>query len=210
LNPVIDNATSGEAEKFVYMGNMTSGYGMMLQKLLSSTQFADRFRLFGNSTDWDPVLRKKLIDRGVLSPTPKPERELTTYLSKATALIVTLPMNGDPEICARTSFPSKLVSYLQYGRPIVFWGSQQSSLVKWAKSNKATAVFTSESPEPVLEFLERLKDDPALVKELEVESKKFAQLLDGDMIQRRFVNAIREQIDIRGNSDASKACHRLV
>lgn len=182
-----------QSGKIVYMGNMTSGYGAMLQNLIASDdELARDIRCFGNSEDWPASLRQRCQTLGILSSGPVPEKQLYPYLSQSLALLVTLPSDEESAIYQRTSFPSKLVSYLQYGRPLVFWGSEESSLIQWARKVKATAVFAGDSPEPVLEFLRQLRGSERFQRELCEESVRLRVLFDPVAIQDRFRTAIHK------------------
>src|SRR5262249_10313186 len=110
------------------------------------------------------------------------------------ALLVTLPFAIEPEIFQRTSFPSKLTYYLQYERPIVYWGPKQSSIIRWAKENQASAVFDNEDPSELVQFLKDLKDSPILEQALCQESRRLRDLFCPDRIQHQFVDAITKTL----------------
>lgn len=181
--------------KIVYLGNMSSGYGRMIRDFIdNSNETYDDIRCFGNSSDWPNDYREKCIEAGLLSDGFVPEAELSPCLSSALALLVTLPMNQDPPIARRTSFPSKLSSYLKYERPIVFWGSPDSSLISWARDNHASAVFVEEDPKNLVAFLQELKGDMGLQEQLCEEARNFKSVLDPDKIHKQFRDAIFELV----------------
>lgn len=62
---------------------------------------------------------------------------------------------------ARTNFQSKMVDYTATGLPILLWGPEDSSTIKWAKQNDGVArVVTSPKTEDFRDALHELIDDP--------------------------------------------------
>ncbi len=55
-----------------------------------------------------------------------------------------------------TSFPSKLIEFAQFGKPLVVWGPEYCSAVEWARINKLALCVTDESPVVLLHALNNL------------------------------------------------------
>ena len=204
IPPKIDPTAEVEAgfgcksnRRIVYSGNMTSGYGSALRCLLAASgSLRSSFQFVGGASDWPDSVASVARNEGILSHGMIPESDLKLALSNSLALLVTLPFEIDPEIYQRTSFPSKLMSYLQYGRPIVFWGPNYSSIIRWAKENGAKAVFDNKDPAELIHFLEKLKVTPERENELCQESHRLRALFCPQLIQQIFINAIHTTLDM--------------
>jgi hypothetical protein len=63
----------------------------------------------------------------------------------------------------RMLFPSKLADYTACGLPIIIWGPEESSAVKWAKAhNHAAFVCTDPRGNGIAEFLQCIRTDQDL------------------------------------------------
>jgi glycosyltransferase involved in cell wall biosynthesis len=55
-----------------------------------------------------------------------------------------------------TSFPAKLIDAVQLGLPIVIWGPEYCSAVKWARRGERTLCVTDPNPSSLRQALEQL------------------------------------------------------
>ena len=103
-----------------------------------------------------------------------PSAELVRRLHQA-ADVLFLPMSfaaSDLEAMA-LNFPSKLTDYTAAARPLLIWGPETSSAVKWAMSEPGVAaVVTTPRPEDMAAMLKKLVDHPEWRKELAVTAVK--------------------------------------
>lgn len=196
-----DQHLASETESYtpkslVYLGNMSVGYGAMIRALLDISVDSS-FSVFfaGDTTDWCPDYKAFFQQKCMLSAGHILDAEMLPYLSNALALLVTLPFTDIDPIISQTSFPSKLVSYMNYGRPIIFWAPPDSSLVKWARKHGASAVFDKQDPTELCEFVSRLNANVEQQKILIEESKKLASLFQPVEIHKTFCNAIEATIN---------------
>lgn len=181
--------------KIVYVGNMNSGYGLMLRQLIDrASSLKEKLRFVGRSSDWPEEFRKQQIANGLLSDGPLPSEEIEGYLEHGLALLVTQPIQKDPPVRYKTSFPSKLVHYLQFGRPILFWGPKDGALVQWASSIDAKGVFTDADPAEIVKFLELLNSSKELEDEMCREAKRLATHINADEIHEKFKTAIEDLV----------------
>lgn len=93
------------------------------------------------------------------SPVP-PSDVIPTLRSEADALLALMRFQSQNERIARYSFPSKLTDYTATGLPIVLWGPDYWSAIRWARDHDPVAVTVTErEPSAVARALERLADD---------------------------------------------------
>ncbi|WP_376098575.1 TylF/MycF/NovP-related O-methyltransferase [Roseomonas sp. CCTCC AB2023176] len=128
-----------------------------------------------NATDWTVGGRSvSLLVLGHAvpdSPIPKgrsrflgwvPQEEAIRILSgDADVLFCPYPFAEDMAEVSRLSFPSKLVSYLAAGRPVLFHGPSFAAPAKYLTERKAGVVTLGSGAANVHNALERLATDPA-------------------------------------------------
>ncbi|MCS4155853.1 hypothetical protein GGQ03_003158 [Salinibacter ruber] len=109
-----------------------------------------------------------------------PEDVIPTLRSAADALFLPTPFEGWARKKNQTNFPSKLTEYTATGLPILMWGPDDASAVRWAQDNPGVAaVVTSPNREDLRPVLQRVATDASYREELgrnalEVGTKYFA------------------------------------
>jgi hypothetical protein len=124
--------------KIVYSGNL-GDYGPMLGDALEeSLKYPEiLLQVRGSNPGWSEERKAKMRANGRWLDFA-PRAELDAWLASTDAFLV--PMVFDPRMRRRmeTSFPSKLIEFAQFGKPIVVWGPEYCSAVKWAKACQNT------------------------------------------------------------------------
>jgi hypothetical protein len=132
-NDEVDFDPNHRELKIIYLGNL-GDYGHMLQQGLDVTKNHPRIRLEvrGSNPRWPSVFKQEMQIRGLWHDFA-PREQLDQWVSSADALLVA--MSFDPCVRRRmeTSFPSKLVDYIQMCKPIVIWGPEYCSAIRWAR-----------------------------------------------------------------------------
>jgi hypothetical protein len=146
--------------KILYSGNI-GDYGDMLRGLLAVTQAETRVKvqIRGNATTWPKQDVDFYTARGSLLPFA-PRQELEEWLSTADMYLVCMSFNPCLRVRMETSFPSKMVEYAQFGRPIVIWGPAYCSAVKWGQAGDKAICVTEECPNALLLKLKQVADSP--------------------------------------------------
>jgi glycosyltransferase involved in cell wall biosynthesis len=139
--------------RVVYSGNL-SEYGPMLGEALKVFETHDRVELVvrGSRPRWSPSFAAEMKQKGKwLEFAPRTELEI--WLENSDAFLV--PMEFDPAKRRRmeTSFPSKLIEFAQFGKPLVVWGPEYCSAVEWARINNIALCVTDPSPVYLLHAL---------------------------------------------------------
>jgi len=144
-----------------YAGNIfREDYARLVLKLAERLEAqGGRLLLFGAHTQerlrsWG-LNRKNILPQGLV-----PSRELISRLS-AEADFLFVPMSFESESddrSMRIAFPSKLTDYTAAGLPILIWGPEYCSAVRWAQRYAPVAeVVTSQAVEDVDAALSRLE-----------------------------------------------------
>jgi len=96
-----------------------------------------------------------------------PKEVVPTLRDVADVLFLPTPFEGWARKKNRTNFPSKLTEYTATGLPILVWGPDDSSGIRWAQDNpRAAAVVTSQNRESLRTVIRQLVTDPAYRKQL--------------------------------------------
>ena len=151
-----------------FAGSMSDWYGPMLESIEMASRSLSapiEFRFYGAnpswSSDFDLHAREKGIFCGHLA-----FDLLRSDIQKADLLI--LPM-GFGDQCAqveRTSFKTKFLDYLTYGKPILVWGPEYCTAVHVAREFDSAEVSTDPDPHLLVQKMISLKNSPTRRREL--------------------------------------------
>ena len=89
----------------------------------------------GSNPNWPENAKQEMRDAGLWLEFA-PRSELDAWLQAADAFLI--PMVFDEKYRRRmeTSFPSKLIEFAQYGKPLIIWGPEYCSAVQWGDQNE--------------------------------------------------------------------------
>ncbi len=179
--------------KVIYMGNL-GDYGVMVQTALEATKKHPEIRLeaCGGNPAWPELFRNNMKERGLWHDF-LPQELLGPWLTTADAFLVTMRFEGHLRRFMETSFPSKMVHYAQFHRPIVIWGPEYCSAVRWARKNDSALCVTDPSPTALVRALETLSF-PERQRWAEKTCEAARYDFNPDRIQRQFVNALESVV----------------
>ncbi len=152
----------------VFAGSLSGWYGEMLERVVREARDGGapvEFRIYGSGPSWSPefdrLAKEQNIFRGHL-----PFEQLRREVQEADALL--LPMGFGPEsaLIERTSFKTKFLDYLTYGKPILVWGPDYCSAVRAAREFGSAQICTSDNSRDALEGLLTLARSPERQMEL--------------------------------------------
>ena len=190
--------------RVAYFGNLFE-YGPLIESALRTLNGSDRVRLevFGPNPLWTSgavdEFRSRGVYRGFIAP-----NELAESLQKFQAALVVMSFAPSHRRRMTTSFPSKMIDAMQLSLPVVIWGPEYCSAVKWARRRKRALCVTDPNPSAIRRALEELAASPAGQERL-AESSREATATDfnHERIQAQFVDALRRAIQ------ANRAGHTL-
>ncbi|MBD2280326.1 glycosyltransferase [Aphanizomenon flos-aquae] len=147
--------------KVVYFGNLYE-YGPILAQLLEVTKNHPQIQVQvrGPRPNWPADFRSEMRDRQLWLDFA-PREELNDWLASADVFLVV--MSFDPALQRRmeTSFPSKLPEYAQFGKPIVIWGPEYCSAIKWGREGDRALCVTDKNPSVLVSSLENFSQNLA-------------------------------------------------
>lgn len=177
--------------RFLYTGNLGE-YGPMIQEVLVATKDHPliRFEAIGGNPAWPEEFRDEMQDLGLWYDF-MPDQDLHARLSEADVLLAA--MRFEPEMCRfmETSFPSKIIHYIQFSKPIVIWGPEYCSAVRWGRSTGGALCVTEPDPKVLLEALESLRSNSVREQLVERAATSAREEFHPVNIQERFAEMIK-------------------
>jgi glycosyltransferase involved in cell wall biosynthesis len=190
-------ANTAKPFKILYFGNLFE-YGPMLAdalRLLAEDK-GIRLEIRGNNPEWPADFRESMRARGLLKDFA-PRDELTSWLQEADAFLVAMAFEPRLRRRMETSFPSKLIEVSQFGKPIVIWGPEYCSAIRWARQGGRAACVTDRDPAVLRQVLKNLVSSPDEQQRFAAAAYRCAQTdFDPDRIQAQFIDVFREAIAI--------------
>jgi Glycosyltransferase Family 4/Glycosyl transferases group 1 len=140
--PAVQNGSAGQLKlltrpRLIYLGGMTRGYGRMLAAL--SRAYVDtpgarpwELAIFGDTRDWPAKDVAQATRAGVYRGLCYGDAA-QNELAKADIFLVVMDFESATKRRVRTSFPSKLLEYCAYGKPVIAWAPEYSSIAGFAR-----------------------------------------------------------------------------
>ena len=183
--------------RVAYFGNLFE-YGPLIESALRMLDSSDRVRLevFGPSPLWTSGAMDEFRSRGVYHGFI-PSIELTESLQDFQAALVVMSFAPSHRRRMTTSFPSKMIDAMQLGLPVVIWGPEYCSAVKWARRGERALCVTDANPSAIRRALEELAALPAEQERLAKSSREAAATdFNHERIQGQFIDALRRAIQV--------------
>lgn len=198
LAPLTASMDEGEATCFrlLYFGNLTD-YGQMLGDLLDESLDHPEILLQvrGSNPDWSESrkdrmrIRKRWLDFA-------PRADLDSWLESADAFLIPMVFDLESRRRMETNFPSKLVEFAQFEKPLVIWGPAYCSAVQWAQAGEKALCITKSDPREVISSLNELRSNRDHRSYYAEQTKHAAQgEFNPSAIQARFRNILDGLID---------------
>jgi glycosyltransferase involved in cell wall biosynthesis len=183
--------------RVAYFGNL-SEYGPLIESALRALDGSKQVRLevFGPGPAWTSGSENEFRSRGVYRGFV-PSNQLADSLQGFQAALVV--MSFDPALRRRmtTSFPSKMIDAVQLGLPVVIWGPEYCSAVKWARRGKRVLCVTDADPAVLCRALEELAASPSEQERLAKAARDAsAGEFNYERIQTQFIDVLRRAIQM--------------
>jgi hypothetical protein len=185
---------SNEKFRLVYVGAVENFYGRMLCSLIEKIELTNDLEIIviGPNADWP----NQTLERARASGTYldfKPPEEAAEVLASADALLVVMSFEKEHELFMRTSFTTKFLDYVAFGKPVILWGPEYCTPVRVARKHGGAAVVSSSDADAVMALSHQIAADSALSEKLSNEALRLHQtLFNPDRLQDIFVQNITE------------------
>ena len=180
--------------KLLYFGNLAE-YGAPLGDLLQATKDHPYVRLEtrGGRPWWPPAFMQEMETRGLWADF-LPRAQLSGWLQSADAFLIFMTFETAMRRRMETGFPSKLVECAQMGKPLVIWGPEYCSAVRWAQQRNNALCITDPSPLALIRAVEALPKSE--ISRLSAKAHEAAaNEFNPELIQRQFVTSIHKAIE---------------
>lgn len=187
---------NGGPLKIFYFGNLFE-YGPMLGEALKQFDGGKKIRLEvrGANPNWPAEFREAMRERGLWKDF-LPRNELNAWLSEAGAFLIPMVFEAQSRRRMETSFPSKLIEFAQWGKPLIVWGPEYCSAIKWARQGNRALCITDPNPEALRTAVENLSGSSEEQQRLAIAARQAGQTeFNPNTIQVQFMEILKQTVE---------------
>ena len=196
----VENSSPRSNGKFrlVYVGAVEKFYGRMLCSLIEKIEATNDLEIIVvGPNDWPAKSLQRAKARGTYLGF-RPAEEAAKVVADADALLVVMSFEKEHELCMRTSFRTKFLDYVGFGKPVILWGPEYCTIVRVARKHGGAAVVSSSDADAVVGLSRQIAADSAVRERLSREALQLHEtLFNPDRLQDIFVQKITELVDGR-------------
>jgi glycosyltransferase involved in cell wall biosynthesis len=183
--------------RLVYVGSVENFYGRMLCSLIEEIEATTDLEIIvvGPNADWPKQLRDRALSNGIYLGF-KPPEEAARVLASADALLSVMSFEKEHELFMRTSFTTKFLDYVSFGKPVILWGPEYCTPVRVAREHGGAAVVSVADATAVVSLCRQIARDTELNEKLSKQALQLHQtLFNPDRLQEVFVQKITELVN---------------
>jgi hypothetical protein len=187
--------------RLAYVGSVQNFYGRMLCSLIEKIEATSDLEIIvvGPNADWPADLLERAKAKGTYLGF-KPPDEAAKVVASADALLSVMSFEKEHELFMRTSFTTKFLDYVAFGKPVILWGPDYCTPVRVTRRHGGAAVVSTADADAVVSLCRQIAGDPALNAKLSKEALQLHQtLFNPDRLQRIFVGEIEKLVAARAN-----------
>jgi glycosyltransferase involved in cell wall biosynthesis len=186
--------------RLVYVGSVQDFYGRMLCALIQQMEATQDCEIVvvGPNADWPRQFLERAKSNGSYLGFKTPD-ESDDVIASADAVLVVMSFEREHELFMGTSFTTKFLDYVAFGKPVILWGPDYCTAMRVARENGGALMVNDDDPGAVVSACRRLAKDAALRKQLSQEATRLHQtLFNPDRLQATFEQEIEKLIRTRG------------
>ena len=187
--------------RLVYVGSVENFYGRMLCSLIEKIKATNDLEIIviGPNADWPKQTLERARASGIYLGF-KPPEEAAKVLASADALLVVMSFDKEHELFMRTSFTTKFLDYVAFGKPVILWGPEYCAPVRVARKHGGAAVVSTNEPDAALSVSRCIARDTGLQEDLSKQALHLHHtLFSPDRLQAVFVGKIEKLVASRAN-----------
>jgi glycosyltransferase involved in cell wall biosynthesis len=187
--------------RLVYVGSVQHFYGRMLCSLTEKIEATKDLEIIvvGPNADWPPTILQRAKANGIYLGFKSPE-EAAGVMASADALLVVMSFEREHELFMRTSFTTKFLDYVAFGKPVILWGPDYCTPVRVARKHGGAVVVNDDDPEVVVSACRRIAEHDAWRKKLSREAARLHEtLFNPERLQAVFVGELEKFVAARAN-----------
>lgn len=185
--------------RLVYVGSVQNFYGRMLCALIEKIEATSDLEIIivGPNADWPAELLQRAKAKGVYLGF-KPPEEAAKVLTAADALLVVMSFEKEHELFMRTSFTTKFLDYVAFGKPVILWGPEYCAPVRVARKYGGAAVVCTDDAGAMIFLCREIVANTPLKQKLSTEALQLHEtLFNPDRLQAIFVGEIEKLVAAR-------------
>jgi glycosyltransferase involved in cell wall biosynthesis len=182
--------------RLVYVGSVENFYGRMLCSLIERVELAKDLEIIvvGPNADWPQPILQRAKTNGIYLGFKSPEAA-AGVMASADALLVVMSFESEHELFMRTSFTTKFLDYVAFGKPVILWGPEYCTPVRVARKHGGAVVVNQNHPDAVICACRQIAHDAARREELSREASRLHEtLFNPDRLQEIFVGEIEKLV----------------
>lgn len=190
---------ANERFRLVYVGSVENFYGRMLCSLIEKMELAQDLEIIvvGPNADWPVELLERAKQNGVYLGFRSPE-QAADVMASADALLVVMSFEKEQELFMRTSFTTKFLDYVAFGKPVILWGPDYCTPARVARKNGGAVVVNENDPDKIVSVCRQIARDAVWREQLSQQARQLHQtLFDPERLQEIFVSEIEKLVRSR-------------
>jgi hypothetical protein len=180
--------------RLVYVGSVENFYGRMICSLIEKMEAAKDLEIIvaGPNADWPAEILQRAKAKGIYVGF-KPPEGAAKLLAGADALIVIMSFEPEHRLFMETSFTTKFLDYVAYGKPVILWAPNYCTPVRVVRRDGGAVVVDTPDADKVLSTCREIAGDPVLREKLLGQAKNLHQgLFNPDRLQGIFAGEIEK------------------
>lgn len=182
--------------RLAYVGSVENFYGRMLCALIERIEATNDLEIIvvGPNADWPAEFLQRAKAKGIYLGFKQPE-EAADVLAGADALLVVMSFEKEHELFMCTSFTTKFLDYVSFGKPVILWGPEYCTPVRVAREHGGAAVVSAADATAVVCLCRKIAGDTELNEKLSKEALHLHQtLFNPDRLHAIFVGEIEKLV----------------
>jgi glycosyltransferase involved in cell wall biosynthesis len=188
--------------RLVYVGSVQNFYGRMLCSLIETIEATNDLEIIvvGPDADWPAEVLNLAKANGTYLGFKSPD-EAAGVMASADALLVVMSFESEHELFMRTSFTTKFLDYVTFGKPVILWGPDYCTPVRVARKHGGAVVVNQNDAGEIISACRQIASDEAWREQLSQEAGRLHQtLFNPDRLQTIFVSEIERLLRNRSNT----------
>jgi glycosyltransferase involved in cell wall biosynthesis len=182
--------------RLVYVGSVENFYGRMLCSLIGKIEATSDLEIIvvGPNADWPADLLERAKAKGIYLGF-KPPEEAADVLVGADALLVVMSFEREHELFMRTSFTTKFLDYVAFGKPVILWGPEYCTPFRVARKHGGAVAVNENNADAIVSACRQIAGNAAWREELSQQARRLHQtLFNPDRLQKIFVGEIEKLV----------------
>ncbi|HEV2717921.1 MAG TPA: hypothetical protein VGU64_21840 [Terriglobales bacterium] len=182
--------------RLVYVGSVENFYGRMICSLIETIEATNDLEIMvvGPNADWPIEFLRRAKAKGIYLGFKPPEKA-AEVLAGADALLVVMSFEKEHELFMRTSFTTKFLDYVAFGKPVILWGPDYCTPFRVAHKHGGAVAVSQNEADAIVSACRQIAGNPRCREQLSQEAERLHQtLFNPERLQEIFVGEIEKLV----------------